>query len=171
MLMLSTCMLLSHLWSPLMQCFILYFILLQVMGLELITVFFRPSLSVRREQHSIFIHKALLHVLPNCLTNVISFRTCNLHTHSQESLILNFPNVRTALGKDAFQVYAPQKWKDLQRALELNHLISLDSFKCLFFNGLKSVIVIYDHTVYGFSCILYSGHLWKRELAQLTFPK
>lgn len=43
----------------------------------------------------IFIYKALLHVLPVCLTSFISFRTCNLHTHPQETLIL---------GKTASQV-------------------------------------------------------------------
>ena len=62
-----------------------------------------PFLSVRREQHCvIFVYKALRHVLPDYLTNFISFRTCNLHARSQESLILNIPNVRTELGKTAF---------------------------------------------------------------------
>ena len=86
----------------------------------------------------IFIYKALLNVLPDYLNNFISFRTSNLHTFSLESLISNIPNVRTEFGKTAFQVCAPQKWNDLQLALGLNHLISLDSFKCLFFNVLQS---------------------------------
>ena len=84
----------------------------------------------------IFIYKALLHVLQNYITNFISFRTCNLHTCSRESLILNIPTVRTELGKTAFQDYVPRKWNDLQHALELTHLISLDSFQCLLFNVL-----------------------------------
>ena len=37
-----------------------------------------PSLSVRREQQCmIFKHKALLHVLPDYLTSLMSFITCN----------------------------------------------------------------------------------------------
>ena len=110
-----------------------------------------------------FIYKALLHVLPDYLTSFISFRTCNLHTRSQEPLILNILNVRTEFGETSFQVYAPQKWNALQRTLELNHLISLDSFKCLFCS--LNVIVIYDHMAYVYSYILYSGRHWKRELA------
>ena len=87
-----------------------------------------------------FMYKTLLHVLPDCLTNLISFRTfANFHTRLQESLILNIPTVKTELGKTAFQLYAPQNWNYLQCALELNPLISLDSFKCLLFNVLQSV--------------------------------
>ena len=71
-------------------------------------------------------------------TSFISFRTCNLHSYSQESLILNIPTARTELEKTVFQVYAPQKWHDLQRALELNPLISLNISKYLFFNVLQS---------------------------------
>ena len=72
------------------------------------------------------------------LTSFISFRTCTSHTRSQESLILYSSSVRTKLGKTAFQVYAPQKWNDLQRALELDCFIYLDSFKCLLFTVLQS---------------------------------
>ena len=75
----------------------------------------------------ICIYKALLCVLPDYLMSLISFRTWNLHTCLQESLILNIPTVSTELGNTAFQVYAPQKWRDFGRSLELNHLISLDS--------------------------------------------
>ena len=85
-----------------------------------------------------FIYKALLHVLPDYLTNFISFRTCNLYNYSQEFLILNIPTVRTKLGKTDSQVYAPKKWNDLQHPHELNHLISLNTFKCLLFNVLQS---------------------------------
>ena len=85
-----------------------------------------PSVSVRREQHCmVFIYKALLHVWPVYLSNFSSFRTCNLHSSSQEPLIINIPTVRTELGKSAFQVCAPQKWNDLQCVLELSsyHII------------------------------------------------
>ena len=115
-----------------MQCIILHFVLLQVMGLELITVFFTTKLDGHLHLlggtalHD-FIYKAQLHLLSDCLISFISFRTCNLHTHSQEFLILNIPNIRTEVRKTVSQVCAPQKWNDLQRALELNHLISLDS--------------------------------------------
>ena len=155
MLMSSTCMLLSQLWSPLMQCIILppFF----NTGDEFRTHCFLydkaawPSLSVRREQHCmIFIHKALLHVLPDYFTSLISFRTCNLHTCSQESLILNIPTVKDQIAEECFSgmIY----WNDLQRALELDRLISPNAYSSVFCS--LSVIVSYDHIVYVYSCVL-----------------
>ena len=94
-----------------------------------------PSLSVRVEQHCMIYLQGLSPVYP---TSLISFRTSNLHTCSQETLILNIPNISTALEKTAFQVYATQMWKNSQCVLELDLLVSLDSFKRPLFNVLQS---------------------------------
>ena len=105
------------------------------------------------------------------ILSVFSFRPCNLHACSQESLILNIPTVRTKLGKTAFQVYAPQKWNDLQRDLEQDHLISLDNFKCLLFNVLQSECYceLQFYCVCLFLWNLIRASLEKRACSQLSF--
>ena len=149
----STCTLLFQLWGPLLQGIILHFRFSTGDGFRTHHCVYDkvgwPSLLVRRKQYwMIFIYMALLHVLPHYLKIFISFKTCNVHTCSQESLILNIPTVKNIMGKAAFQVCPPQKWNDLQHNFTINHLISLDSFKYLWFNVLQSeCIVIYDHIV------------------------
>ncbi len=88
------------------------------------------SLALRREQHCIlFIYKALLKKLPLYLSNLLSFKSLNYPTRSQNPLALNIPAVKTKVGKFAFVYFAPFKWNNLLSQLQLDILIPFNHFK------------------------------------------
>ena len=108
--------------------------------------------------------------LPHLISPVLSQLELVIWTVIHKSLVL--PTARAKLGKTLFQVYAPQKWNDLQRALKLNHLISLDSFKCLLFDVLQPECncTLWSYCVCVFMYFVLRASLEKRACSQLTFP-
>ena len=42
---------------------------------------------------------------------------------------MSVPKTRTEFGKQAFQLSAPLAWNELQKTLDLQELVSLNSFK------------------------------------------
>ena len=113
-----------------------------------------PSLAIRREQHcTIFIYKALLKKLPNYLNSLLEPKVGHHHTRSQDYFVLEIPTVSSELGKTAFRFYGPHMWNCLQSVLKLENLISLDRFKILVWNTLRS------NCTCTFWCLLSCNHL------------
>ena len=90
-----------------------------------------PALSTRRLSHfCIFIHVAILVVLPSYLCSLIMRKSAGPHFLRSEDLVLLFvPNMWTEQGKKAFIYSALTVWNTLQKDLGLVEFILLNAFK------------------------------------------
>ena len=87
-------------------------------------------LDLWRKQHYIlFIYKALLAKLPQCVSSLLSMNFSNDTTISQDFITLKTPRCKTEWGKTASSVSAPLIWKEFQDTAELSSLVSYCIFK------------------------------------------
>ena len=91
-----------------------------------------PSLVVRRERHWVlFIYKALIGLLPNYISAMLSFNVGSYPTRSSDWITLQVPTVFSELGKSSFSYCAPATWNNLQNHLKLTSFLSIGQFKSL----------------------------------------